>query len=70
MATQTLGHEPNPLLIFEALNSFQRATALKTAIELEVFTLIGAMGVTNAAENLPASPNASEKGMRILCGFS
>jgi SAM-dependent methyltransferase len=67
MATQTVGHEPNPLLIFEALNGFQRATALKAAIELEVFTLIGA-GVVNAAE-LAKRAKASEKGMRILCDF-
>jgi len=32
MAAQTVGHEPNPLLIFEAWNGFQRATALKAAI--------------------------------------
>jgi SAM-dependent methyltransferase len=67
MATQTVGHEPNPLLIFDALNGFQRATALKAAIELEVFTLIGA-GVVNAAE-LAKRAKASEKGMRILCDF-
>ena len=48
MATQTAGYEPNPLLIFDALNSFQRATALKAAIELEVFTYIGAGSVTTA----------------------
>jgi SAM-dependent methyltransferase len=71
MATQTTApaaaHEPNPLLIFDALNSFQRATALKAAIELEVFTHIGA-GVTGAAE-LARRAQASEKGMRILCDF-
>ena len=71
MATQssapTTGNEPNPLTIFDALNGFQRATALKAAIELEVFTLIGA-GVVKAAE-LAKRANASEKGMRILCDF-
>jgi len=67
MATQTTGHEPNPLLIFDALNSFQRATSLKAAIELDVFTHIGA-GVTDAAE-IARRANASPKGMRILCDF-
>lgn len=67
MAAHTTGHEPNPLLIFEALSSFQRATALKAAIELEVFTHIGA-GVTESAE-IARRANASEKGMRILCDF-
>ncbi len=67
MATQTAGHEPNPLLIYNALNGFQRSTALKAAIELEVFTLIGA-GVTSAAD-LARRAETSEKGMRILCDF-
>ncbi len=70
MSTQSsapLGNEPNPLLIFDALNGFSRATALKAAIELEVFTLIGA-GVVTAVE-LAKRAQASPKGMRILCDF-
>jgi ubiquinone/menaquinone biosynthesis C-methylase UbiE len=70
MATQStapIGNEPNPLLIFEALNGFSRATALKAAVELEVFTLIGA-GVATAAE-LAKRADTSQKGMRILCDF-
>jgi SAM-dependent methyltransferase len=67
MATQTAAHEPNPLLIFDALNSFQRALALKAGIELEVFTHIGA-GATRAAE-IAGRAKASEKGTRILCDF-
>src|SRR5579863_5925985 len=70
MATQSsvpTGNEPNPLLIFDALNGFSRATALKAAIELEVFTLIGT-GVTTSAE-LAKRAQTSPKGMRILCDF-
>ncbi len=67
MATQTPAHEPNPLLIFDALNSFQRALALKAGIELEIFTHIGA-GANSAAE-IARRAKASEKGMRILCDF-
>jgi hypothetical protein len=71
MATQSsapaTGHEPNPLLIFDALNGFLRATALKAAIELEVFTLIGA-GAVKAAD-LAKRAQTSEKGMRVLCDF-
>ena len=70
MATQSsapIANEPSPLLIFDALNGFQRATALKAAIELEVFTLIGA-GVATAAE-LAKRAQTSQKGMRILCDF-
>jgi len=70
MATQSSapsGNEPNPLLIFEALNGISRSTALKAAIELEIFTLIGA-GVATAAE-LAKRAQTSLKGMRILCDF-
>ena len=62
-----MGNEPNPLLIFDALNGFSRATALKAAIELEVFTLIGAGAVT--AAELAKRAQTSQKGMRILCDF-
>jgi ubiquinone/menaquinone biosynthesis C-methylase UbiE len=70
MATQSsapIGNEPNPLLIFDVLNGFSRATALKAAIELEVFTLIGAGAVT--ATELAKRAQTSPKGMRILCDF-
>jgi SAM-dependent methyltransferase len=67
MATQTPAHEPNPLLLFDALNSFQRAMALKAAIELEVFTHIGA-GATTAPE-IARRSQASEKGIRVLCDY-
>jgi SAM-dependent methyltransferase len=70
MVTQSsapIGNEPNPLLIFDALNGFSRATALKAAIELEIFTLIGAGAVT--AAELAKRAQTSQKGMRILCDF-
>ena len=62
-----MAHEPDPNLIFETLNGFQRSTALKAAIELEVFTHIAA-GAVDAAE-IARRAKASEKGMRILCDF-
>ena len=70
MATQSsapAGNEPNPLLIFDALSGYQRATALKAAIELDIFTLIGAGAVT--ATEIAKRANTSERGMRILCDF-
>lgn len=67
MATQTAAHEPSPLLIFDALNSFQRALALKAAIELEVFTHIGAGA--SSADEIARRAKTSLKGMRILCDF-
>jgi hypothetical protein len=66
-STAPTGNEPNPLLIFDALSGFSRATALKAAIELEVFTLIGA-GMVTAAE-LAKRAQTSPKGMRILCDY-
>jgi SAM-dependent methyltransferase len=67
MATQTPVHEPNPFLLFDALNAYQRATALKAAVELEIFTHIGA-GATTAAE-IARRSQASERGTRILCDY-
>jgi ubiquinone/menaquinone biosynthesis C-methylase UbiE len=58
---------PNPMAIFDALNSYQRATSLKAAIDLEVFTHI-ARGATSASEIAKRS-QASEKGIRILCDY-
>jgi 2-polyprenyl-3-methyl-5-hydroxy-6-metoxy-1,4-benzoquinol methylase len=56
-----------PERIFEALNAYQKTAALKTAIELDVFTAIG-QGTNNAAE-LAKKCQASERGIRILCDF-
>lgn len=67
MATKTSAHEPNPMLLFDALSAYQRSAALKAAVELEVFTHIGA-GATTAAE-IAQRCNASERGTRILCDY-
>jgi hypothetical protein len=57
--------KPTPERIMDAFNAYQRTAAMKTAIELDVFTLIGE-GKTSPAE-LAAAASASERGMRILC---
>ena len=67
MATQTSAHEPNPLLLFDAMNAYQRSAALKAAVELDLFTHIAA-GATATAE-IARRCQASEKGTRILCDF-
>ena len=59
--------QPSPQLIFQTINSHQRTEALKTGIELEVFTAIGE-GNTTAAE-IAKRCQASEKGTRVLCDF-
>ncbi len=59
--------QPSPQLFFQTMNAYQRTEALKTAVELEVFTAIGE-GNTTAAQ-IGARCKASERGTRILCDF-
>jgi len=66
MATATAGR-PTPERIFNTLNAYQQTAALKTAIELDVFTAIAAGANTAAA--LAAKTGAAEKGVRILCDY-
>jgi SAM-dependent methyltransferase len=56
---------PYPSQIFATLTAYRQTAALKTAIELEVFTAIGEGSDTAAA--LAARCGASERGLRILC---
>jgi len=59
--------QPSPALFFQTINAHQRTEALKTAIELEVFTAIGE-GNSTAAE-IAKRCQTAEKGMRVLCDF-
>ena len=67
MATPSTTGRPTPERIFNALNAYQQTAALRTAIELDVFTAIGAGA--NSAAALAAKTGASEKGVRILCDY-
>jgi|RhiMethySRZTD1v2_1073278.scaffolds.fasta_scaffold320744_2 2-polyprenyl-3-methyl-5-hydroxy-6-metoxy-1,4-benzoquinol methylase len=58
---------PDPAIVFDALNAYQRTEALKAAIELDLFSAISA-GPTSAAE-LAGSLQATERGVRILSDF-
>src|SRR5438132_7088325 len=58
---------PSPEHIFNTLNAFQQSAALKTAIELDIFTAI-ADGM-NTAALLAAKTGAAERGVRILCDY-
>lgn len=51
--------------VFDALTSYQRTAALKAAIELDVFTAIGAGSTTPDA--LATRTGASARGLRALC---
>ncbi len=60
-------HEPNPGLIFESINAYQRSAALKAAIELDVFTEIARGNRTAPA--IANATSASIRGIRILCDY-
>lgn len=53
--------------IFETLEAFRRTAALRTAIELDVFTAIG-KGTATASE-IAARCSASERGIQTLCDY-
>ncbi len=55
------------MVIFDALNAYQKTKALQAAVELDIFTHI-ADGATTAAE-LAKRSQAAERGVRILCDF-
>ena len=56
--------QPSPMLFFETINSYQRTAALKSAIEIELFTAIGEGATTPEAIALRCQ--ASVRGIRIL----
>ena len=59
--------QPSPQLFFQTINAHQRTEALKAAIELEVFTVIGEGNATVA--QIAKRCKASEKGIRVLCDY-
>ncbi len=56
-----------PERIFETLNAYQKTAALKTAIELDIFSAIAAGATTHAA--IAKRCESSERGIRILCDY-
>lgn len=58
---------PTPERIFEALNAYQKTEALKTAVELGLFTAIDEGADT--AEKLAERVQASLRGVRILADY-
>src|ERR1700675_78585 len=67
MATASTTNRPTPERIFALMNAFQNTQALKTGIELDVFTAIGEGADTPPL--LAAKTSASERGLRILCDY-
>lgn len=58
---------PSPGLFFDTINAYQRTQALKTAIEIDLFSAIVA-GSTTAAQ-LAAACGVAERGARILADY-
>ena len=59
--------EPTPQHFFQTVNAYQKTAALKSAIELEVFTAIAEGNQTPAT--IATRCKTSERGMRILCDY-
>jgi ubiquinone/menaquinone biosynthesis C-methylase UbiE len=57
--------KPTNERILDALNAYQRTAAMKTALELDLFTTIGRG--QNTAATIASACRASERGIRILC---
>ena len=62
-----LSHSPSPALFFETASAFERTEALRTAVELDLFSLISAGHQT--AEEIAARCNTSPRGTRILANY-
>ena len=67
MATPSTANRPTPERIFNTLNAYQQTAALRTAIELDIFSAIGAGANTAAA--IATKTGAAERGVRILCDY-
>lgn len=64
MSTQTMA---SPAVVFDTLFAYEQSAALKTALELELFTAIDEGAQTAAA--IAKRCEASERGIRMLCDF-
>ena len=58
---------PSPVLFFQTLTAYQRSSALKGAIELDLFTTIGNEGGT--APQIAQRCKADPRGVRMLCDY-
>ncbi len=67
MSSASQTQAPSPAIIFDTLNAHIRTSALRGAIELDLFTAI-AEGSTSV-EAIAKRIQASEKGTRVLCDY-
>jgi SAM-dependent methyltransferase len=66
-AASAQDHPPSPELFFRTAAAYQQTAALKGAVELGLFTVIG-QGKRTAAE-IANECKASERGVRVLCDY-
>lgn len=59
--------EATPFRLFQAINAFHLTEAIRSAIELDIFTAIGAGNTT--AEAVASHCGIAKRGARILCDF-
>ena len=59
--------QPTPMHFFDTMNAYQRTAALKAAIDLDLFSVIGETSgsISEIAERL----TVPERGVRILCNY-
>jgi 2-polyprenyl-3-methyl-5-hydroxy-6-metoxy-1,4-benzoquinol methylase len=67
LATTAHHQQPTPERFFSAINAHQQTAAMKSAIELEIFTAIAEGNNTAAA--IASRCKTAERGARILCDF-
>ena len=67
MAISAGSRRPSPEHIFQTLNAHQQTSALKTAIELDLFTSIDEGN--HSAKEIANRVKASERGVRILSDY-
>ena len=67
MATPSQSQRPSPEHIFGVLTAFQTTAALKTAIQLGIFTAIA--DGADRANVIAQRVNAAQRGVRILCDY-
>src|SRR5580658_5578451 len=59
--------ELNSIWLLDEFRAFERTLALRTAIEMDLFTRIGAGA--NTIRTLSAAAGASQRGLRVLCDY-
>ena len=67
MSAHSTAASPNPGIVLDMAQAYQKTAALKAAIELDIFGAIGRGN--NEVESIARYATASERGIRILCDF-